>query len=173
MKCGQISKGCKPDNFKPLNSLKRSFTNIWGLHSNFVECISFLESNSCNIFAQCKTNLDNSIDSGNFSVRHHLPLIQKGSITHMHGLAVNVKEGLPFAQDLLPENLTYSHCFELALLHSISYFFFVYKSSSLLWTVFVSISSNVDEVLSNNPSANVYVFWDFNIYHKDLANFFW
>ena len=50
--------------------------------------------------------MDNSIDSGNFSVRHHLPLIQKGSITHMHGLAGNVKEGLPFAQDLSPENFT-------------------------------------------------------------------
>ena len=124
MKCGQISKGCKPDNFKPFNSLKRSFTNIWGLRSNFVECISFVESNSCNIFAQCKTNLDNSIDSGNFSVRHHLPLIQKGSITHMHGLAVNVKEGLPFAQDLSPENSADSElCFRMSLLHSVSYFF--------------------------------------------------
>ena len=76
--------------------------------------------------------MDDSIDSDSFSVRSYLPFILKDSITHMHGLAVNVKEGLPFAQDLPPENLTYSHCFELALLHSISYFFFVYKSSSLL-----------------------------------------
>ena len=33
-----ISKGCKPDNFEPHNSLKLSFTNISGLRSNFVEC---------------------------------------------------------------------------------------------------------------------------------------
>ena len=40
-----LSKGCKPDNFESHNSIKRSFTNIQDLHSNFVECESFLESN--------------------------------------------------------------------------------------------------------------------------------
>ena len=34
-------------------------------------------------------------------------------------------------------------------------------------TVFDSISSNIDEVLLINPSANVFVFRDFNVYHKD------
>ena len=34
--------------------------------------------------------MDNSIDSGNFAVRSHLPLIQKDYITHLHGLAVCV-----------------------------------------------------------------------------------
>ena len=44
-------------------------------------------------------------------------------------------------------------CFRLALLHSVSYFFFLYRSpSSLLCTVFDSISSSIDEVLSINPS---------------------
>ena len=33
-----------------------------------------------------QTNLDDSIDSGNFSVRGYLPLIWKDSGTHMHGL---------------------------------------------------------------------------------------
>ena len=33
--------------------------------------------------------------------------------------------------------------------------------------VFDSISSNIDEVLSINPSANVFVFGDFNVHHKD------
>ena len=33
--------------------------------------------------------------------------------------------------------------------------------------VFDSISSNIDEVLSINPSANVFVFGDFNAHHKD------
>ena len=53
-----LSKGCKPDNSEPYNSLKRSFTNIQGLHSNFVECESFLESNSPDILALNETNLD-------------------------------------------------------------------------------------------------------------------
>ena len=36
-----------------------------------------------------------------------------------------------------------------------------------LYTVFNSISSNIGEVLSINPSANVFVFGDFNVHHKD------
>ena len=93
-----LSKGCKPDNFEPHNSLKFSVTNIRGLRSNFVECGSFLESNSPDILGLYKRNLNDSIDSGNFSTRGYLPLIRKNSITHMRGLAIYVKEGLPFAQ---------------------------------------------------------------------------
>ena len=43
--------------------------------SNFVECESFLESNSPDVLALCEINLDDSIDSGNLSVRDYLPLI--------------------------------------------------------------------------------------------------
>ena len=53
-----------------------------------------------------------------------------------------------------------------------SYFFFLYRSpSSALCTVFDSISSNIDEVLSINPSANVFVFGDFNVHHKDRLTY--
>ena len=40
-----LSKGCKPDN-----------ANIRGLHSNFADCESFLESNSPDILAQYEKN---------------------------------------------------------------------------------------------------------------------
>ena len=99
-----LSKACKPDNFELHNSLKLNFSNIRGLHLNFVVSESFLQSNSADILALCETNLDDSIDSGNFSVRGYLPLIRKDSSIHMHGLAVYVKEGLPFAWDLSLEN---------------------------------------------------------------------
>ena len=109
-----LSEACKPDSFESHNSLKLSFTNIRGLRSNFVDCESFLESNSPDILALCEANLDDSIDSGNFSVRGYLPLIRKDSSTHMHGLAVFVKEGLPFARDLSLENSVDSYlCFRL------------------------------------------------------------
>ena len=136
--------------FEPHNSLKLSFTIIQGLRFNFVECESFLEPNSPYILALCETNLDDSIDSGSFSVRGYLPVIWKDSITHMHGLKVFMKEELPFAWDLSLENSLNSYlCFRLALHHSVSYFVFLYWSpSSLLCTVFDSISSNIDEVLS-------------------------
>ena len=41
--------------------------NVQGLGLSFVECKSFLESNSPNILALSETNLDDSTDSGNFS----------------------------------------------------------------------------------------------------------
>ena len=125
-----LSKACKPDNFESHNFLKLSFTNIRGICSNFVDWESFLESNS-----------PYSMDSGNFFVRGCLPFIRKDSSTHMHGPAVYVKGGLSFARDLSLENSADSHlCFRLPLLHSVSYFFLLYRSpSSSLCTVFDSI----------------------------------
>ena len=82
----------------------------------------------------------------------------------MHGLAVYVKEGLPFARDLSLENSADSYlCFRLALLHSVSYFFFLYRSpSSSSYTVFDSVSTNIDKIHSA-----VFVFGDFNVHNKD------
>ena len=57
-------------------------------------------------------------------------------------------------------------------MRAVSYFFFLYRSpSSALCMVFDSISSNIDEVLSINPSANVFVFGDFNVHHKDWLTY--
>ena len=141
---------------------------------NFIHCESFLESNSPDFLALFERNLDDSIDSGNFFVRYYLPLIWKDSTTDMHGLGVYVKEGFPFARDLSLENSADSYlCLWLALPQSLSYFFFLYWSPSLpLCMVFDSISSNIDEVLSIDPSANVFFFGNFNVHHKDWLTFF-
>ena len=146
-----LSKGCKLDDFDSHNSLKLSFTNIQGLPSNFVDCESFLEANSPDILALCETNLDDSTDFDNVSVRGHLPLIRKDSTTHMHGLTVYVKEGLPFAQDLSLQNSADS--------------FFTFKQFLILFHL------KKNEALSINPSANVFVFGDFNIHHKDCLTY--
>ena len=77
-----------------------------------------------------------------------------------------------YARDLSLENSADSYLrFRLALLHSASYFFFLYRSPSSLCTIFDSISSNIDEVLSINPSPNVFVFKDFNVHHKDWLTY--
>ena len=108
-------------NFESHNSLKLSFTNIRGLRSNFVDCKSFVESNSPDTLALCETNLNDSIGFGNFSVRVYLPLIQKDSSTHMHGLTLYAKEGFSLVRNLSLENSPDSYlCFQLALLHSVS-----------------------------------------------------
>ena len=89
-------------------------------------------------------NLDDSINSGNSSVRSYFALIRKDSSSHMHGLTVCMKEGLPFAWDLSLENSAESYlCF------LVFYFFFLYRSPySSLCTVVGSVSSNRDEDLS-------------------------
>ena len=80
-----------------------------------------------------------------------------------------MKEGLPFAQELYLENSADSYLsFRLALLYSVSCFFFLYWSPSLsLCMVFDSISSNIDEVLSINAFGNMFVSGKFYVHHKD------
>ena len=65
-------------------------------------------------------------------------------------------------------------CFRLALLHSVTYFLFLYQSpSSSLYTVFDAILSNIDDVLSINPSANVFVFGNSNsnVHHRGMLSY--
>ena len=50
----------------------------------FIDCESFLESNSPDILALC----ENPIDFGNSFVRGYLPLIRKNSTPHINDLAV-------------------------------------------------------------------------------------
>ena len=140
-----LSKACKPYNFEWHNSRNLTFANIQDLCSNFVNCKSFLESNSPGILAPCETNLDGSIDSGNFSVRGYLHLIRKDSSSHMHGHRVYIKEEICFAWDLSLENSAVSYlCFPLAVLQSVSYSYFFNQSPILsLYMVFDSISSNI------------------------------
>ena len=52
-----------------------------------------------------------------------------------------------------------------------SFLFLYHSPSSSSCTVFEAISSNIDEVLSINPSANVFVFGDFNVHHKDWLTY--
>ena len=77
----------------------------------------------------------------------------------MHGLAVYVKQGLPFVQDLSLENYVDSYLFSTS---------FTSLSVLLLFPLSVTffISPNIDEVLLINPSANVFVIGDSNVHHK-------
>ena len=84
----------------------------------------------------------------------------------MHGLAVYVKEGLPFARDLSLENFADSYlCFQTGFT-SLSVLLLLLSITFVFCTVFDSISSDLEEVLSTNPSA-VFVFGDFNVHHKN------
>ena len=59
-------------------------------------------------------------------------------------------------------------CIWIALLHSVSYIFFLFWLPSFsLCIVFDAVSSNIDDVFSFNSSAHVSVFGDFKVYDKD------
>ena len=83
----------------------------------------------------------------------------------MHGLAVYVKAGLSFGQELSLENCR----FLLMILTGFTSLSVTFLSRlSITFFVFIhSISSTIDEVISTIPSANVFVFGDFNVHHKD------
>ena len=100
--------------------------------------------------------MDDLIDFGYFFVRGYLPLIRKDSVTHMHDLAVYVKEGPPFTRDIISWKFCwFSLMFSTGFTSFSVYFFFLYWSpSTSLRTVFYAILSNIDKVLSITPSAN-------------------
>ena len=109
-----LSKRCKPDNFESHKSLKLSLTNIIGLCSNFVECISFL---TFWLYVRITWITQLILAISLWGVI--LFLIQNDYITHMHGLTVYVREGLPLVWDLSLKNsadsyvwnwLYFTHC---------------------------------------------------------------
>ena len=100
--------------------------------------------------------MDHSIDSGDSSVRGYITLIGKNSITHMHGLAVISRQLCRF---LLMFSTGFTSLSVLIL--------FAQWITLSLCMVFDSVSFDIDEVLSINPSANVFVYGGFNVHHKD------
>ena len=145
--------------------------NIQGLRSNFDDCEFFLESNSPDILTLCETNLDDLTDSGNFSVRCYLPSVWKNSGTHMCGLVAYVKEGVHFAQDLSLKNSADSYVFGwLYFTQCLTSFSFIDHLLHLC-AQFLILYHQTDKVLSINPSANVFVFWDVKVHHKDWLTY--
>ena len=156
-----LLKVVKPNNVASWNSLKLSFANSRGLHSNSFSCEFFLESSSFNILALSKTNLKEPINSNNISVRSYLSLFRKDSVIHMHDMAVYTNEGRLFVLGLSLEYSDDSYsCIRLTLFHLMYCFTFLYQSPpSSLCTVFDVVSSHIDRSLSINPSAKVFNFF--------------
>ena len=54
---------------------------------------------------------------------------------------------------------------------SLSFLLFPLPIAFFIFMVFDSISTNIDEVLSINPTDNAFVFGDFNVYHKGWVTY--
>ena len=149
-----------------------SFTNIRSLYSNFSSVEAFLANSSPDLLALSETNLSPNFADSDFSIPGYLPIIRKDSSTHMHGLAVYARDTLPISREVHLEKPTEPFmCFRLSLLHSTSYLFFLYRSpSSQDCSVLDSVSQSIDSALTSYPSANIFVFGDFNAHHKEWLN---
>ena len=166
MNYGYISKGCKLDNSESFNFLKLSFRNIEDLRANFVHYYSFLESNFLtfllyvrpgwlNWFWQFLCEELSSFNPKGFYYSYAWSRsLCKGRTSFYTWLSYYVSSD------------TYL-CFRLGLLQSVPHFFFHHRSISSLCTASDSISSNIDQVLSIDPFANMFVIGDFNVHHKD------
>ena len=159
----------KSDTNKSPKPLSISFSNINGLRSKFTDIESFLHHSSPDIFAMSETNLNSSIGSSEFSVTGYLPLSRLDSSSYMLGLGVFVRDDLPISRETSLEDLTKSFmCFRVSLLHSTSYLFFLYRSpSNQSCAVLDSVSESIDKALISHPTANIFVFGDFNVHHSD------
>ena len=59
-------------------------------------------------------------------------------------------------------------CFRIALLHSTTFIYFLYRSPSTQNCLILQcISDSIDKALSENPSANIVVCGDFNVHHSE------
>ena len=124
------------------------------------------------IFLIYETNLDDSADSSNSSVRGYLLLSWKDSVTDTLGLAVCVKEELLLHSSYLkkaPRILIY--VFDWLQFIQFLPFFTLSFNNFVLFIVFNAIASNIDEFLSINPFANVFVFGDLNVHYKDWLTY--
>ena len=101
---------------------------------NFVDCESFLESNSPDILALCETNLDDSNDSGNFSVGDYLPLIQKDCSTRTSFSTELISRKLSFCTELISRKLC-------RFLSSRNTLVFVLQWLSLHWEILIMLLS--------------------------------
>ena len=158
----------KPDKTKSPKPLNISYTNIRGLRTNFKDLQAYMSDNKPDILALCETNLHEGILDSDFLIQGYLPIHRKDS-THMHGLGVYVRDSLPIARDQTLEDINEPFmCFRLALLHSTTYIFFLYRSpSSPSCSVVDAVSSNIDKALIRHPSANIICCGDFNAHNKE------
>ena len=163
-----LSKAYKPDNFEWHEYLKLSFMNIQSRRSNFVELEIFswikISWHSCSVWGR-----PGWLNWFWQFLWKRLSSFNLKGLYYSYAWSHKSCEGRPFfCTGLFSRKLsTFLLMLSwLALLQPLSYLFFLYRSTSWsLWKVFDSLSSNIDEVLSINPSA-VFVFGDFNVHDK-------
>ena len=95
-----------------VKQISLNHTTPWNLTSPIFEVFfQILLNVNISLNQGLLTNLDDLTDSGNFSLEGYFTLVWKDSVTHMLGLAVYVKEHLPFVREVSLENSADSYLF--------------------------------------------------------------
>ena len=129
--CYQKDKNQITLNHATLQNLALSIFNVFIKVLLNIE--SFLESNSQLMIALCETNLDDSIDSGNYSYAWCCSLCE---------------ERTSFCMGVISRKTCRSLRFLIPLLHSVSSLFLFFLSPSLsLSTGFDATLSNIDDLI--------------------------
>ena len=145
-----------------------SYTNIRGLQSNLPELQSHIQQVKPDFMFVCETGHLDDMRLASVKVDGYNDPIKKDDSRHGHGLAVYVKNGFPcsraasFEDPLLPYM-----CFRVALLHSTSFIFTLYRPQTDGVAIFDSIAERIDSILLAHPSASIHLCGDFNIHHQE------
>ena len=87
---------------------------------------------------------------------------------HGHGICAYIKEGFPCGRDTSKEDPDLPFmCFRVALVHSTTFVFALYRPQADGVAVLERIAGMIDGILSEHPSANIHICGDFNIHNEE------
>ena len=147
-----------------------SFSNIRGLRCNFPEVESHLQETNPDLMFFSESGLNPSLSTEEFNIPGFSAMTTKHDPQnrHGHGLCAYIKDGFPCGRDISQEDpdLPYM-CFRVALVHSTSFIFALYRPQSDGVTVLERIGDKIDGILSEFPSANIHICGDFNVHNEE------
>ena len=111
----------------------------------------------------CETIMDDSIDFGNFSIRGS----ERFSYSYEWSCSL-WERGASFYKELISRKLpAFLFMFSTDFTSFSVLFFFPLSITFIFMSMFDTVLSNINEVISINISANGFVFGDFNVCHRD------
>ena len=159
-------KPTKKSNVSPYFTI--SYTNIRGLRRNMPEVAAHLMEIKPDFMAISETG--SCIPREEFQIQGYSDLISKADPLnrHGHGLGVYIKDGIPCGRVTAYEDPDLPFmCFRVALVHSTSFIFTLYRPQKDGSILFDRIAEKIDSIMVDYPYANIHVCGDFNVHHKE------
>ena len=145
-----------------------SYTNIRGLRRNMPEVAAHLMEIKPDFMAISETG--SCIPREEFQIQGYSDLISKADPLnrHGHGLGVYIKDGIPCGRVTAYEDPDLPFmCIRVALVHSTSFIFTLYRPQHDGSILFDRIAEKIDSIMCDYPYANIHLCGDFNVHHKE------